>query len=64
MTGQTMMIIVIALGAGAFAAGCAWLGFDLLEILGERRAVRREQKRMLAEAAALKAAQEAANEKD
>jgi len=64
MTGQTMMIVVISLGAGAFAAGCTWVGVDVFALLGGHLAVRREKKRLEAEAKALKKAEEAANAKE
>ncbi len=64
MTGQTIMIVVISLGAGAFAAGCTWVGIDVLALLGGRLAARREKKRLEAEAKALKKAEEAANAKE
>ncbi len=64
MTGQTMMIVVISLGAGAFAAGCTWVGLDLLSLLGGQIAARREKKRLEAEAKALKKAEEAAKAKE
>lgn len=63
MTGQTMMIIVISLCAGAFAAGGTWLGVDLLELLGARRAARKDQKRLEAEAKAAKKAEDTASAK-
>lgn len=64
MTGQTMMILLISLCAGAFAAGSTWVGIDVLTLLGGRLAARREKKRLQAEAKALKKAEEAANAKE
>lgn len=63
MSGQTLLIIVTSLCAGAFAGGCTWLGTDLLKLLGERIAARKEQKRLEAEAKAAKKAEDAANAK-
>lgn len=64
MTGQTAMIIVISLCAGAFAAGCTWVGIDLLTLASGHFAARKEQKRLAAEAAALKKAEEAGSGKE
>ena len=60
MSGQSVMILVISLCAGVFAAGCTWVGIDVMALLGGHLAVRRERKRLEAEAKALKAAEEAA----
>ncbi len=64
MTGQTMMILLISLCAGAFAAGSTWVGIDVLTLVGGHLAARREKKRLEAEAKALKKAEEAANAKE
>ena len=64
MTGQSMLILAISLGVGAFAAGCTWLSVDLLGILGERIAGKKEQKRIEAEAKAAKKAEDAAKAKE
>lgn len=64
MNNQSIWILAIALGAGAFAAGCTWLSADLLGLLGDRFAARREQKRLEAEAKAAKKAEDAAKAKE
>lgn len=64
MTGQSVLILAISLGAGAFAAGCTWLSADLFNFLGEKMAARKEQKRLDAEAKAAKKAEDAAKAKE
>lgn len=61
---QTALIVIIALLAGLSAAGCTWFSFDVLGLLGGRLAARREQKRLEAEARALKEAEAQAAEKE
>ena len=47
-------ILIIALLAGIFGAGAFWVSVDVFQVLGAKRAARRERKRLEAEAKALK----------